>query len=50
MNTYLIAYITPNDRVLTKRVTANSQTEVIMLFELHNPSCTIIAITNLGEY
>lgn len=49
MNTYLIAYIAPNDRVLKERVGANSQKEAINLFELYNPCCEIIAITLLEE-
>lgn len=49
MNTYLIAYIAPNDRVLVERVGADSQAEAIRLFELYNPCGTIIAITLLEE-
>lgn len=49
MNTYLIGYIAPNDRVLVERVGADSQAEAIRIFELYNPCCTIIAITLLEE-
>lgn len=49
MNTYLIAYTAPNDRVLSKRVGADSQAKAIRIFELYNPCSTIIAVTLLEE-
>ena len=49
MNKYLIAYIAPNDRVMTTEIFADDQTEVIAFFEMSNPCCTILAITLLEE-
>lgn len=49
MNTYLVAYIAPNDRVLKERVGADTQKDAIRIFESYHPCCEIIAITLLEE-
>ena len=49
MNTYIIAYIAPNDRVCCEREFEKSQQDAIRTFKRYNPCCTIIAITLLEE-
>ncbi len=46
---YLIAYIAPNDRILTERRYAETQKDVIKDFYMYNSTCEIIAITLLEE-
>lgn len=46
-NTYLIAYIAPNDRILTKAIQTYTQKEAIKIFTTMFPWNTIIAITLL---
>ena len=46
---YLVAYITPHDRVMTEIIIADNQPQAIRTFKRNNPCCEIAAITLLEE-
>ena len=46
---YLIAYVAPNDRVLARKIFADSQKEARMIFRMQDPCSEIIAITVLED-
>lgn len=49
MNTYLIAFVARNDRVMSEEIEAKNQKEAIRIFKRYSPCCDIIAITLLED-
>ena len=46
---YLIAYIAPNDRVMSTEIIADNQPDAIRTFRRYNPCSQVIAITILED-